>query len=168
MVGLATLDPRQPRPRQGVTPPHWATTVEEYLRWFDHKIECSGGLLRQSFLRYEPFEVIEKLGEGYEHTTVVGRHDLVFPGVGVLEFRLILVEHLTPEQEPVDVEQATYSYHFRTEEHPMLWRYDKHLGHPGVGECHIHRSSRFGRERVESCPEVDIDDIVRIIQHDHV
>lgn len=134
----------------------------------DGIIEGSGGFLTQDALCASALELVEKLGEGYEHRVMVEPHDLLFPGIGQLSFHLVLAEHLTFDEEPTGVTQVTYGYHFRTDQHPMLWRYDKHDDHPGVDECHVHQLTRWGHERVESCREVDIDDVVRIVQHDHM
>ena len=151
-----------------MTFPHWVTTADGYLRWLEGVIDGSGAVVPHNYVLAEEAEAFEKLEGGYSHTVIVDEHQLVFPGTGTLLFRIILEEHLNVDEEPVDVQQAEYGYHFRTDRQTMVWRYDKHEGHRDIGLCHRHRISRWGREVREPSHEVDLEDVISIIYRDHV
>jgi hypothetical protein len=145
-----------------LTVPPWVTSVEQYADWLGQVIDQSGGIPEPHYLIADIAPLVEHLGLGVDHPMVIDRHELLFPSNGALTFRLIVVEHLTLDLDLVDIEQTWYTYHFRTEDERLVFRYCKHDDHHGLGECHVHLPRGRG-ERVVASQEVDLADVVELI-----
>jgi hypothetical protein len=146
-----------------VTIPQWVDDLHQYQRWFERTIECSGGIPDPHYLIAEQWGVSEVLGIRYEHGFTIERQELIFPGMGVLTVRLVVAEHLDYEYQHIDFEHVWYGYTFRSESQRLIWRYDKHDDHHGVGECHVHLPRGVRGEIVRPAPEVDLQDVIEMI-----
>jgi hypothetical protein len=109
-------------------------------------LDYSGG-----WLQHEPLivELIPAVGQQELIAIRIPQQRLLFHDGSYLDFQALISDELQPE---------TYSYHFATAENELIWRKDKHVGHPHL--THIHRPP----DEREPYEEVDIEEVIEQIR----
>jgi hypothetical protein len=128
--------------------PGWVQSPETLHRW-----------VSQALAKY-PDQAIDLINEGVgttlqdEPTETVTLEGIVDLGCDLqLDFDITITFIITHDHRVV-VEQDTYSFHLRDPDRPIIWRYDRHDDHHGLGtEFHIHDRSD---DNVRASGEVDL------------
>jgi hypothetical protein len=138
---------------------HWVRDLDDYAKWIRDVIDRSGGELVRPQTGNPSFEDTPVLEVGGVECFgfVVEDHRVVFydPAPHVLDFFFDVT--LTPD----GFEYGEYGYNFRRADGLRVWRYDRHPGHPEVGETHMHSGPN---ERLCPSVEVDLDDVMDMVR----
>lgn len=128
--------------------PDWVTDDLELLRWIE-TVLTSCGAVPEDHVHTETEEVVDL--DGTRRVIVeVEPTRLTFYGeqgvTAVLDFAMSFEVVHDVDGQFVALNQIDYGFHLRTQSRNIVWRLDKHAGHPmRTGDCHIHRGSEQNR-----------------------
>jgi hypothetical protein len=135
----------------------WVASLEDYCAWLRGLIDGSGGHLTvppNGEPHFENAGIQVTVGDAEIVGLIVRNHEITFfddvPHILRFHFEVFDLPDGT-------FEYGICKYHFYSADDPLIWRYDRHDGHPELGDWHVHLGSAANRIPSDA---VDLDDVL--------